>query len=304
MPRTHGHTSNGKMSGAYRSWKAMMARCYNKNASNYEHYGGRGIRVCKRWHKFENFLADMRDRPDGMTLGRKDNDGDYCPANCEWESRSSQALNTSRNHQITIDGETRPVSAWARHFGVSPTIALSRLKRGWAPERAVSELPKPAGCSLEDWLGKTVGDREVLAVVRTGKRQNKKLRVRCPVGHEATGSLREVARPCRACRRISDAPIKIGDRFGDRRVVGRVLRANGKYAWEVECAQGHKALLSGRGGMEKQCGKCVNGLVWGEDEKKILREHSSASATDLAALLPGRTPTAIKMYRKRHKVAR
>ena len=300
MPRTHGHTTNGRMSGAYRSWKAMMARCYNKNASNYKHYGGRGIKVCERWRTFENFLADMGERPDGLTLGRKNNDGDYCLANCEWESQSSQVLNSRNNRQITIGDETRPASVWARHFGVSPALALGRISRGWAPERAVSELPKPAGCSLDDWLGKMIGDREVVAVVRTGKQQGRKLRVRCPAGHEATGSPREVAKPCRACHRISDAPIKIGDRFGDRSVVGRVLRPNGRYAWEVECAQGHKALLSGRGGMEKLCGRCVSGRIWDEDEKKILREHRSASATDLAALLPGRTPTAIKSYRNRH----
>lgn len=77
----------------HRSWSAMIQRCYNPNRDNYEHYGARGIRVCDRWRKFENFLEDMSVRPDGLTLERIDNSGNYEPDNCMWATHSQQMKN-------------------------------------------------------------------------------------------------------------------------------------------------------------------------------------------------------------------
>ena len=91
--RTHGHCSGGKTSRAYYSWSAMLKRCYYVRGSDYSYYGGRGIKVCQRWHKFENFLDDMGDPPTGMTLDRINNDGDYEPGNCRWATRKQQTLN-------------------------------------------------------------------------------------------------------------------------------------------------------------------------------------------------------------------
>lgn len=82
---------------AYSSYTSMLARCGNPSAVGYEHYGGRGITVCERWHKFENFLADMGERAhQGLSLDRVDPDGNYEPSNCRWATRSEQAQTTRK----------------------------------------------------------------------------------------------------------------------------------------------------------------------------------------------------------------
>lgn len=90
----HGHESNDKPTREKTSYTAMMGRCYNKNDPSYEHYGGRGIRVCKRWKGyFLRFLEDMGSRPEDTTLDRIDVDGDYSPENCRWADAHTQRVN-------------------------------------------------------------------------------------------------------------------------------------------------------------------------------------------------------------------
>lgn len=107
--RTHGHSRAGQGGAApsptYVSWSSMKNRCQNPKADNYPMYGGRGIKVCDRWlgtNGFENFLADLGERPLGCTLGRLDPNGDYEPSNCAWQTTKQQG----RNKRIIVKGNS------------------------------------------------------------------------------------------------------------------------------------------------------------------------------------------------------
>lgn len=110
-------------------WKAMIQRCTNPNCETYANYGARGIRVCERWKSFENFLADMGEKPDGLTLERDNNNGHYEPNNCRWATRLEQAQNTRRTMRVTFNGKTMGLTAWSRELGVSRNALAERLKK-------------------------------------------------------------------------------------------------------------------------------------------------------------------------------
>lgn len=90
--KTHGQTRSPE----YQSWRGMLDRCRNSKHVSFHRYGGRGISVCKRWLKFENFLADMGKRPAGLSLDRINNDGNYEPSNCRWATDAEQRANKSK----------------------------------------------------------------------------------------------------------------------------------------------------------------------------------------------------------------
>ena len=90
----HGFASRGKLHPLYYTWRAMRKRCANPNSRDWKWYGARGIRVCKRWQNFANFLADVGERPKGFEIDRRNNDGNYSPKNFRWATRSEQIRNS------------------------------------------------------------------------------------------------------------------------------------------------------------------------------------------------------------------
>ena len=87
----HNQSSKVNYTPVYKTWQAMIQRCYNPNSPNYLYYGSRGIKVCERWWSFENFYVDVGDRPKGKTLDRKNPDDDYNPINWRWATPQEQA---------------------------------------------------------------------------------------------------------------------------------------------------------------------------------------------------------------------
>ena len=137
-PYKHGH---GYESPTYRSWKMMRVRCHREADKQYKDYGGRGIAVCPQWHRFENFLADMGERPEGTTLDRIDVDGDYTPENCRWADDRTQRRNRRDNRVVEYLGERMTLVEACERSGVEYNRAKDRLLRyGWTAERTFSEL--------------------------------------------------------------------------------------------------------------------------------------------------------------------
>lgn len=123
----------------YRSWQHMKERCFNPDASQFAYYGGRGITVCDYWrHNFTAWLKDMGPRPPGTSLGRIDNDGDYEPGNCRWETRTEQNRNTRTSRRLAHDGQTLTLAEWAERTGLPKLAIWKRLNRGWDIARALT----------------------------------------------------------------------------------------------------------------------------------------------------------------------
>ena len=134
---THGR-SRVPCNRAYRSWSSMLGRCMNPNEPCYGRYGGRGIAVCERWRKFEHFFADMGPCPEGLTLDRRNNEGNYNPCNCRWATRTQQARNRRSSHIITHNGKSLCIAEWSEVLEWPYYIIQNRLRYGWSAERALS----------------------------------------------------------------------------------------------------------------------------------------------------------------------
>lgn len=137
--RTHGSSRTAE----HRTWIHLIGRCTNPNDESFKHYGGRGIRVCKRWREnFAAFLSDMGKRPRGMTIERIDNNGDYEPGNCRWATQHDQSRNQRSNVVISFAGRKMIAADWARELGMDPIALRRRIHNGWTPERALNQPSK------------------------------------------------------------------------------------------------------------------------------------------------------------------
>lgn len=142
---THGATKRSirRESHEYWIWNMIVQRCTNTKVKNWMDYGGRGITVCDRWLKYENFIADMGKRPTiKHSIERIDNNAGYSPGNCRWVTRQVQAANKRNNRFIELFGRRQHLSGWAREYGISHTLILHRLSRGWSEVDAITKPPR------------------------------------------------------------------------------------------------------------------------------------------------------------------
>lgn len=144
----HGSATHGRsLTPEYRAWEHMHSRCSNPKVANFKDYGGRGIRVCERWHSFECFLADMGPRPSkAHSIDRyPNNDGDYEPGNCRWATPVEQASNRRVNRIVTYEGRQMTLKEACERSGLPRSTAYARLKRGLDPSTDI--LARSPACS-------------------------------------------------------------------------------------------------------------------------------------------------------------
>ena len=138
------HTRNHAFTPEYGAWNGMKTRCLNKSFRYYSYYGGRGISVCERWLRFENFLADMGLKPkpkSRYSLDRIDTNGNYEPGNCRWATDQEQSENRRSTKRFDIDGQRFNMKQLSEHVGVPYKTFHRRLKAGWSPVAAMC-LPR------------------------------------------------------------------------------------------------------------------------------------------------------------------
>ncbi len=124
----------------YKSYTAMMYRCYRPGNPSYESYGGSGVVVCEGWREsFANFLEDMGRKPSpSHSIERIDGNKGYGPQNCRWATKAEQAANRSSSVFIESGGERMCVSEWARKLGMHESTIYVRIKKGWPLDRLLS----------------------------------------------------------------------------------------------------------------------------------------------------------------------
>ena len=147
----------------YNVWLSMKNRCYRENVRAYEHYGGRGIKVCLEWQEFIPFMEwaysngyDENAARGQCTLDRIDVNGNYEPSNCRWVSVSVQANNRRNNRLIEFDGQIRTSKQWSDITGISRANIENRIDNlGWSIEKALTKKPNTcrriAKDKKEDW---------------------------------------------------------------------------------------------------------------------------------------------------------
>ena len=125
----------------YNSYHSMMDRCYREGAKNYPFYGGRGISVCPEWHNIATFekWANESGFEKGLSLERKDVNGNYCPENCTWVTKKQQANNRRNTVIIECNGERHTVSEWADILSMNRSTINNRYHRGLPAEKVLAK---------------------------------------------------------------------------------------------------------------------------------------------------------------------
>lgn len=141
---THGLSK----SRTYKSWCGLVARGTGK--SNIRNYGSRGIAVCNRWLKFENFLHDMGEAPEGASIDRINNNGGYMKSNCRWADTKVQGRNTRRNRRVTYRGREMCLQELSDMCGVLRSTLAFRLNSGWSVTDAAETPVKPPRTIIHD----------------------------------------------------------------------------------------------------------------------------------------------------------
>lgn len=131
-------THRQTLTPTWRSWQNMRSRCLYPTSPDFARYGGAGVTIDARWRDFENFRADMGERPEGHTLDRIDVTRGYGPDNCRWADHKTQSRNKHRTVYIEAHGRRQSLSDWADELGILPVTLYKRHLAGWAPEDIVS----------------------------------------------------------------------------------------------------------------------------------------------------------------------
>lgn len=203
-------THKKSYSKVYRTWVAMLSRCRNINEPNYVNYGGRGISVCGRWQKFENFYEDMGDLPFyEAQIDRIDNDGNYGPENCRWVSPKHNCRNkrTTKKHKThigdVVQTELMEKIGWTKNqfrwfflrYGME--WILENFKNGTLPKRRNQEINR------QDIVGRTFGKWNVLKFESYSKKPGHLYLCRCECGNERliprNNLMRSKTKQCRTC---------------------------------------------------------------------------------------------------------
>jgi hypothetical protein len=127
------HSHGYSKTAIYSRWKNMLSRCEDPNHINFNDYGGRGIKVCERWHNFENFLADMGNpftdnKSKALQIDRINNNGNYEPGNCRWVTPRENCNNRRNNVLITWNNRTLTLVQWSRETGIPRDTLSHRIK--------------------------------------------------------------------------------------------------------------------------------------------------------------------------------
>ena len=126
----------------YRVWIGMRNRCNNPKNYSYANYGGRGIRVCSEWEKsYDTFYswAILNGYHEGLSIDRRDNDGDYSPENCQWVTWKEQHRNQRVSRKVAFCGKSQTLIEWSEETGISHGVLSARLRAGWSIEQALTE---------------------------------------------------------------------------------------------------------------------------------------------------------------------